>query len=56
MRGLDVHKKTAVACVITPQVKEIRTFSTMTEGLLQLTDWLQSLQGSHVAIESTGPC
>lgn len=53
--GLDVHKKTVVACVITPQVKEIRTFSTMTEGLLQLADWLKDLQVSHVAMESTGP-
>ena len=53
--GLDVHKKTVVACVITSQVKEIRTFSTMTEGLLQLSDWLHSLQVSHVAMESTGP-
>jgi hypothetical protein len=30
-RGLDVHKKNVVACVITPEEKEIRTFSTMTE-------------------------
>jgi hypothetical protein len=39
--GLDVHKKTVVACVITPKEKgrwekEIRTFSTMTKDLLNL--------------------
>lgn len=31
--GLDIHKKTVVACVITPEGKEIRTFSTMTEDI-----------------------
>jgi transposase len=53
--GLDVHKKTVVACVITPEGKEVRTFSTMTADLLQLADWLQSLNVSQVAMESTGP-
>lgn len=53
--GLDVHKKTVVACAMTPQGKEVRTFSTVTEDLLQLADWLRSLQVSHVAMESTGP-
>jgi len=33
--GLDVHKKTVVACILTPNEKEIRTFSTMTDDLLQ---------------------
>ena len=32
--GLDVHKKSVVACIITPEGKEIRTFSTMTMTLL----------------------
>lgn len=36
--GLDVHKKNVVACIITPNPKEIRTFSTMTEDLLALVD------------------
>lgn len=57
--GLDVHKKTVVACVITPQPngkwhKEIRTFSTMTGELLKLSDWLTSQGCTHVAMESTG--
>jgi transposase len=57
--GLDVHKKTVVACVLTPDGasgwrRETRTFSTMTADLLALSDWLQSLGCTHVAMESTG--
>lgn len=57
--GLDVHKKTVAACLITstegPEpVKEIRTFRTMTADLLALADWLQEAGCTHVAMESTG--
>ncbi len=52
--GLDVHKKKVVACVITPEGKEIRTFFTMTKDLLALADWLASWRVTHVAMESTG--
>lgn len=52
--GLDVHKKTVTACVITPEGKETRTFSTMTKELLNLADWLAEHQVTHVAMESTG--
>jgi transposase len=57
--GLDVHKKTVVACVITPRPKggwhrEIQTFTTMTGELLRLSDWLTSQECTHVAMESTG--
>ena len=52
--GLDVHKQTVVACVLTPAGREIRTFATMTEDLLELGDWLLGLGVSHVAMESTG--
>ena len=38
--GLAVHKKAVVACVLTPEVKEIRTYATMTDDLLQMVDWL----------------
>jgi hypothetical protein len=34
--GLDVPAKTVVACLITKGRKEIRTFSTMSDELLQL--------------------
>lgn len=52
--GLDVHKKTVVACVITPKVKETRTFSTMTSDLINLMEWLVKCEVTHVAMESTG--
>lgn len=57
--GLDVHKKTVVACRIVPaQDREwqvdIRTFGTMTDDLLRLHDWLAEANVSHVAMESTG--
>ncbi len=57
--GLDVHKKTVVACVLVTQPggkvdKEVRTFSTMTDDLLLLSDWLDSLGVAVVAMESTG--
>ena len=51
--GLDVHKKSVVACTITPEGKEIRTFSTMTDDLISLVDWLKSKGCTHVAMEST---
>ena len=52
--GLDVHKKTVVACVITPEAKETRTFGTMTRDLTALADWLAVHRVTHVAMESTG--
>jgi transposase len=52
--GLDVHKKTVVACVVTPTGQEPRTFSTMTVDLLALADWLVAYGCTHVAMESTG--
>lgn len=57
--GLDVHKKTVVACCLTSGeggelVKETRTFSTMTQDLLNLGDWLIHKGITHVAMESTG--
>jgi transposase len=52
--GLDVHKKSVVCCVLTPEGKEIKSFGTMTDDLLQMADWLQESGVSHVAMESTG--
>ena len=52
--GLDVHKKSVVACAITPEGRETRTFRTMTGDLLALADWLQERGGEQVAMESTG--
>jgi transposase len=57
--GLDVHKKTVVACVrrIGPDgavTSEVRTFGTMTRELLALSDWLGAQDVGRVAMESTG--
>jgi transposase len=56
--GLDIHKKFVVACVLRTRddgsvEKEIRTFSTMTQDLLALGDWLHRLGCTHIAMEST---
>jgi transposase len=52
--GLDVHAKTVVACLIKEGKKQTRTYSTMTDDLLALSDWLLEEGCTHVAIESTG--
>jgi len=57
--GLDIHKKTVVACRIVPNGQggwqtAMRTFGTMTPDLLALSDWLHEGNISHVAMESTG--
>jgi len=52
--GLDVHKKTVVACLLTAEGREVRTFGTVTRELLRLADWLHEERVSHVAMESTG--
>jgi len=57
--GLDVHKKTVVACRLSldreqQPVVEIRTYTTLTPDILRLSDWLRAGGVTHVAIESTG--
>lgn len=56
--GLDVHKKSVVACRMAPRGnrphREIRTFGTTTRALLELQDWLHEWRVTHVAMESTG--
>jgi transposase len=57
--GLDVHKKTVVACLVHAGAggqhrREVRTFATMTDELLALADWLRMAGCTHVAMESTG--
>ncbi len=57
--GLDIHKRTVVACLLTPgadrqPVKEVRTYGTVTDELLALAAWLQEAGCTHVAMESTG--
>ncbi len=52
--GLDVHKKSITACIVTPKGKEIKTFGTMTRNLIELVDWIKNSRCTHVAMESTG--
>jgi transposase len=57
--GLDVHKDTVVACVRITEGhgkprEEARTFGTMTDDLLALSDWLRAEKVTHIAMESTG--
>ncbi len=52
--GLNIHKKSVVACAIVPGVKELRTFGTMTADLPELSDGLRDKRVTHVAMESTG--
>jgi transposase len=59
--GLDVHKKTVVACVLVsdagaPDGQRVtaRTFGTMTVELERLGAWLTEQGVTHVAMEATG--
>ncbi len=57
--GLDVHKKTVVACRRRlgegGQIEqEVKTFGTTTASLLAFLEWLEEWQVTHVAMESTG--
>lgn len=57
--GIDVHKETLTACIMIGdkgkvEKKEIRSYSTMTEDIERLRDWLKAEGVTHVAIESTG--
>ena len=57
--GLDVHKKTVVACVrrVGPDgavSSQVRTFATVTAELLALSDWLEEQGVRQAAMESTG--
>ncbi|GAA1385427.1 hypothetical protein GCM10009597_46720 [Peribacillus frigoritolerans] len=51
--GMDVHKDNITACIMTPERKEIQTFSTKTVFLIQLVDWIKKNNCTHVAMEST---
>lgn len=57
--GLDIHKRTVVACLAITEAsgrvhKQVRSFGTMTDDLLGLADWLAEQGVTHVAMESTG--
>lgn len=53
--GIDVHKKVLVASIQGKGIKaETRSFSSFTESIEEMRDWLLANQISHVAMESTG--
>lgn len=57
--GLDVHKKLIVGCFMATDpsgalTKQTRSFGTTVKELLELGDWLASLECSIVVMESTG--
>jgi transposase len=58
--GLDVHKRTVVACVRTPgtgrrkRASEVRTFGTFEHQLVELRAWLIGCGVTSVAMEATG--
>ncbi|EOO60144.1 hypothetical protein IKE_05995 [Bacillus cereus VD196] len=57
--GLDIHQKEIVVCTYIGSsdeelIKEIRTFSTMTKNLYEMLQWLEELNITHLAMESTG--
>jgi transposase len=60
--GRDVHKKSVMACRITPDptrqqaegLIELREFGTMPVDLLALSEWLSEAGITQVAMESTG--
>ena len=57
--GLDVHKRSVVACVGHTDGRghatfTLRTFGSTTPELLELQAWLQHERVTHVAMEATG--
>lgn len=57
--GLNVHKKLLVACFMTTTsqgevTKQTRSFGATVKELLELGDWLSSLECTTVVMESTG--
>lgn len=51
--GLDVHKNSITACIITPEGKEVKSYSTLTDSLLELVDEICDNKCTGVAMEST---
>ena len=57
--GLDVHKKTVVACALVGEAEavvepEVATFGTMTADLERLAGWLAKRGVTDVVMEATG--
>lgn len=57
--GLDVHKKSVVACILRSDPsgvpsRDVRTFGTMLDDLERLRDWLVAAGCTHAVMEATG--
>ncbi len=52
--GLDIHKASITSCVIIKGKREIKTFGTMTDDLLQMSSYLKECGVQMTAMESTG--
>ena len=57
--GLDVHKRTVVACVLKGElgqdpVSESKSFGTTTAEVMEMLEWLKEHGVTHVAMEATG--
>jgi transposase len=57
--GLDVHKRTVVACVLKgapgqEPAPETRSFGTTTPELMEMVEWLKDHRTTHIAMEATG--
>ena len=57
--GLDIHRDTIVACLLTGPVdtkaeSEIRTFGTLIPEMQKLRAWIEETGCRYVAMESTG--
>ena len=57
--GLDIHKETIEACIVTGPLDQEPTlirksFSTLRGDLFRLRDWLATYHCKHIAMESTG--
>jgi len=57
--GLDVHKRTVVACVLkgapgNEPAMETKSFGTTTPELMEMVEWLKSHGTTHGAMEATG--
>lgn len=57
--GLDVHRDTVVVCVMKGELDkkpelDVKTYATDTESLIELLNYLEKEECTHVAMESTG--
>jgi transposase len=57
--GLDIHKESVSACIISPDSNgdeqyEVKVFGTFTDDLMRLREWLLEYDCPVVAMESTG--